>query len=84
MKLAFIGGGNMAAALLSGLRREHAAGEMHVVEPGYPRRAELVRDFGVDVSPAPGERESCFRAFLHNQWVGAALFAGIVADYALR
>jgi 4-hydroxybenzoate polyprenyltransferase len=30
------------------------------------------------------ERESCFRAFLHNQWVGAALFAGIVADYALR
>jgi 4-hydroxybenzoate polyprenyltransferase len=30
------------------------------------------------------ERERCFRAFLHNQWVGAALFAGIAADFALR
>jgi 4-hydroxybenzoate polyprenyltransferase len=30
------------------------------------------------------ERERCFRAFLHNQWVGAALFAGVVGSYALR
>ena len=29
--------------------------------------------------PAP-----LFRAFLHNHWVGAAVFAGIAADYALR
>lgn len=26
------------------------------------------------------ERESCFKAFLANNWVGAAVFAGIVAD----
>ena len=27
-------------------------------------------------------REGCFRAFLHNNWVGAAVFAGIVAEFA--
>ena len=26
-------------------------------------------------------REGCFKAFLNNTWVGAAIFAGIVADY---
>ena len=29
-------------------------------------------------------REGCFRAFRHNNWVGAAIFAGIVASFALE
>jgi 4-hydroxybenzoate polyprenyltransferase len=29
-------------------------------------------------------RESCFRAFNHNNWVGGAIFAGIFADFAIR
>ncbi len=27
------------------------------------------------------EREACFRAFLHNNWIGAAVFAGIALHY---
>ncbi len=30
------------------------------------------------------ERDACFRAFLHNNWVGMAIFAGIALDFALR
>jgi 4-hydroxybenzoate polyprenyltransferase len=30
------------------------------------------------------DREGCFRAFRHNHWLGFAVFAGVVADYALR
>jgi len=30
------------------------------------------------------DRAACFRAFLHNHWVGATIFAGIAVDYALR
>ncbi len=29
-------------------------------------------------------RTACFQAFLNNNWVGVAVFVGIVADYALR
>ena len=29
------------------------------------------------------DRAACFRAFLHNHWVGAAVFAGIVLHYLL-
>ncbi|CAM9716556.1 unnamed protein product [Phaeothamnion confervicola] len=28
-------------------------------------------------------REGCFRAFMHNNWVGAAIFSGIVLSYSV-
>lgn len=46
--LSFIGGGNMARALIGGLRRRGVPGtSIRVGEPGDELRAALVRDFGV-------------------------------------
>ncbi|MDQ3289466.1 MAG: 4-hydroxybenzoate octaprenyltransferase [Pseudomonadota bacterium] len=30
------------------------------------------------------QREACFRAFLHNHWVGAVVFAGLAVDLGMR
>jgi pyrroline-5-carboxylate reductase len=48
MKLGFVGGGNMAAAMIGGLRqRGGAAAQILVVERDAARRGLLERDFGV-------------------------------------
>lgn len=55
MKLAFIGGGNMARAMLGGLADSasgHAA--THVLEPDRERGAELTKAFGVNAHVDPG------------------------------
>lgn len=50
MKLGFIGGGNMAAAIVGGLlRKGFQAGDITVAEPVAERRAWLSREFGVGV-----------------------------------
>ena len=46
--LAFIGGGNMASAIIGGLIRQGApASNFEVVEPFEPTRAKLLQDFGI-------------------------------------
>lgn len=48
MKITFIGGGNMATALIGGLvGRDTAADSIHVVEPSALRRESLREQFGV-------------------------------------
>lgn len=54
MKIAFIGGGNMAAALIGGLLRDAIPpASIRVVEVDPERRAFLKRSFGIDSSPVP-------------------------------
>lgn len=53
MKITFIGGGNMAAALIGGLKKQgFSAAGMQVVEPVEELRARLTDDFGVRCTPA--------------------------------
>lgn len=51
MKITFIGGGNMATALIGGmLKRGFDHTQLHVVEPDVTRREHLKNDFGVPSS----------------------------------
>ena len=51
-RLAFIGGGNMAAALISGLiKRGIAPGRLVVADPNQDQLQRLVRDFRIEAAP---------------------------------
>jgi len=47
MKIAFIGGGNMAAALIGGMKRAGLAHAIAVLEVDADRRGQLAREYGV-------------------------------------
>ncbi|MCX8004951.1 MAG: NAD(P)-binding domain-containing protein, partial [Burkholderiaceae bacterium] len=56
MRIAFIGGGNMAAALIAGLRAAgSAAADLLAVEIDAARRAQLERDYGIATAERPSE-----------------------------
>jgi pyrroline-5-carboxylate reductase len=55
MKIAFIGGGNMAAALIAGLAGKLTAGaDIHVVDPNADALARLQQQYGVSTAGAIG------------------------------
>jgi pyrroline-5-carboxylate reductase len=53
MKISFIGGGNMATALIAGLA---AGADIHVVDPNADALARLAGQYGVSTAPAISER----------------------------
>lgn len=50
MKIAFIGGGNMATALIAGLAKQ-AGNRFHVVDPNADALARLATEYGVSTAP---------------------------------
>ncbi len=54
MKITFLGGGNMANALIGGLRKQgYSAAAIQVIEPLAENREKLTETFGVRCCPAP-------------------------------
>ncbi|GAB3629223.1 pyrroline-5-carboxylate reductase [Pandoraea terrae] len=65
MKIAFIGGGNMASALIGGLiKRGAAARDILAIDVNETARSALAQQYGVDTAAAPSDRLRDFDALV--------------------
>jgi pyrroline-5-carboxylate reductase len=85
MNITFIGGGNMAKALIGGLiRRGYSSSKMHVVEVSKEHCVELHNEFGVrattELAPAVAHSEAVIVAVKPQQFREAALQLAAVLD----
>jgi pyrroline-5-carboxylate reductase len=93
----FIGGGNLASALIGGLiRTGHPAPSIEVVEPDAAARERLRRDFGIDARADADGLAPCVVAVLavkpqvlrdvahaHAAWLANALVVSVAAGIRL-
>ena len=80
MKISFIGGGNMARALITGLlAKGQTAADITVIEANAGKRLELKNDFGVQVFdqlPAAAQADVIVLAIKPQQLRDVAIFLG--------
>lgn len=80
MKISFIGGGNMARALIGGLQKNNfAMTDINVVEPDAGKRVQLHADFGINVSeqlPSVATADLIVLAVKPQQLRDMAIFLG--------
>lgn len=87
MKISFIGGGNMARALIGGLlAKGWAANDIHVIDPDAEKRTQLQQDYGVNVSdqlPGAAMADIVVLAVKPQQLRDVAIFLGSLLSHQL-